>query len=91
MIRFHRLEIGKFVADFPVSRDYLWTQFTQGRTVKITEAEGAEFPQWVSKTERCEGDTFADKMENHLISFGIEKAKLEHIREIFVPGYVAQA
>ena len=72
-------------------KDYLWTQFTQGRNVKILESEGAEFPQWVSKTEACEGATFADKMENHLISFGIEKAKLEHIREIFVPGYVAQA
>ena len=72
-------------------KDYLWTQFTQGRNVKILESEGAEFPQWLSKTEACEGATFADKMENHLISFGIEKAKLEHIREIFVPGYVAQA
>ena len=72
-------------------KDYLWTQFTQGRNVKILESEGAEFPQWVSKTEALEGATFADKMENHLISFGIEKAKLEHIREIFVPGYVAQA
>ena len=71
-------------------KDYLWTQFTQGRNVKILESEGAEFPQWVSKTEALEGATFADKMENHLISFGIEKAKLEHIREIFVPGYVAQ-
>ena len=71
-------------------RDYLWTQFTQGRTVKILESEGAEFPQWVSKTEACEGATFADKMENHLISFGIAKSTLEHIREIFVPGYVAQ-
>ena len=69
-------------------KDYLWTQFTQGRNVQI--GEGAEFPQWVSKTEGCEGSTFADKMENHLISFGIEKAKLEHIREIFIPGYVAQ-
>ncbi len=72
-------------------KDYLWTQFTQGRNVKILESEGAEFPQWVSKTNACEGATFADKMENHLISFGIEKAKLEHIREIFVDGYVAQA
>ena len=72
-------------------RDYLWTQFTQGRSVKILESEGAEFPQWVSKTNNCEGDNFADKMENHLISFGIEKATLEHIREIFVPGYVAKA
>ena len=74
-----------------MTKDYLWTQFTQGRNVKILPSEGAEFPQWISKTEACEGATFADKMENHLISFGIEKAKLEHIREIFVPGYVAQA
>ena len=72
-------------------RDYLWTQFAKGRNVKILESEGAEFPQWVSKTNACEGDNFADKMENHLISFGIEKATLEHIREIFVPGYVAKA
>ena len=74
-----------------MTKDYLWTQFTQGRNVKILESEGAEFPQWISKTEACEGATFADKMENHLMSFGIEKATLEHIREIFVPGYVAQA
>ena len=80
-------------------RDYLWTQFTQGRSVKILESDGAEFPQWVSKTEALEGDSFADKMENHLISFypqeqqenGSAKAKMEHIREIFVPGYVAKA
>ena len=70
-------------------RDYLWTQFTQGRTVKFTESD-AEFPKWLSKTEALEGDTFADKMENHLISFGIEKSTLEHIREIFVDGYEAQ-
>ena len=74
-----------------MTRDYLWTQFTQGRTVKIKESEGAEFPQWIKKTNDCEGATFADKMENHLISFGIEKSTLEHIREIFVPGYVAKA
>ena len=74
-----------------MTRDYLWTQFTQGRNVKIKESEGAEFPQWIKKTENCEGDTFAEKMENHLISFGIEKSTLEHIREIFVPGYTAQA
>ena len=73
-----------------MTRDYVWTQFTQGRTVKLTESD-AEFPQWISKTENCEGDTFADKMENHLISFGIAKSTLEHIREIFIPGYVAQA
>ena len=74
-----------------MTRDYLWTQFTQGRNVKIKESDGAEFPQWIKKTDACEGDTFAEKMENHLISFGIEKSTLEHIREIFVPGYTAQA
>ena len=72
-------------------KDYLWTQFTQGRNVKILESEDAEFPQWVNKTWACEGNTFADKMKNHLISFGIEEETLEHIREIFIPGYEAQA
>ena len=74
-----------------MTRDYLWTQFTPGRNVKIKESEGAEFPQWISKTNGCEGATFADKMENHLISFGIAKSTLEKIRSIFVPGYVAKA
>lgn len=72
-------------------KDYLWTQFTQGRNVKILPEEGAEFPQWISKTQALEGSTFAEKMKNHLMSFGIEEEKLEHIREIFIPGYVAQA
>ena len=70
--------------------DYLWTQFAKGRNVKILESEGAEFPQWVSKTNACEGATFADKMENHLESFGIAHNTLERIREIFVPGYTAK-
>ena len=74
-----------------MTRDYLWTQFTQGRSVKIDKAEGAEFPNWIEKTQACEGSTFADKMETHLMEFGIEKSTLEHIREIFVPGYVAKA
>ena len=73
-----------------MTKDYLWTQFTQGRNVKILESEGAEFPQWISKTKECEGETFADKMENHLESFGIAHTTLEHIREIFIDGYVAK-
>ena len=73
-----------------MTRDYLWTQFTKGRNVLYTESS-AEFPKWISKTNACEGATFADKMENHLMSFGIAKSTLEHIREIFVPGYVAKA
>ena len=80
--------LGMSIED--MTRDYVWTQFTQGRNIKLTESD-AEFPKWISKTKALEGATFADKMENHLISFGIEKATLEHIREIFIPGYVAQA
>ena len=73
-----------------MTRDYVWTQFTQGRTVNLTES-GAEFPQWISKTEALTGANFADKMKNHLMSFGISEHTLEHIREIFIDGYVAQA
>ena len=73
-----------------MTRDYLWTQFTKGRTVKYTESD-AEFPQWISKTNNCQGATFADKMKNHLMEFGIAESTLEHIREIFVPGYGAKA
>ena len=34
--------------------------------------------------------TVADKMENHLESFGIAHSTLEHIREIFIDGYTAK-
>ena len=80
--------LGMYLQD--MTRDYVWTQFTQGRTVKLTES-GAEFPQWISKTEALEGGCFADKMKTHLMSFGISEHTLEHIREIFIDGYVAQA
>ena len=73
-----------------MTRDYVWTQFTQGRNV-ILEGSKAEFPQWISKTEALDGANFADKMKNHLMSFGIAEHTLEHIREIFIDGYVAQA
>ena len=78
------------MSEYDMTRDYVWTQFTQGRTVKLTESD-AEFPQWISKTKNCEGSTFADKMKTHLMEFGIAESTLEHIREIFVPGYVAKA
>ena len=80
--------LGMSIED--MTRDYVWTQFTQGRTVKLTES-GAEFPQWISKTNALSGDTFADKMKTHLMVLGISEQTLEHIREIFIPGYVAQA
>ena len=79
-----------------MTKDYLWTQFTKGRNVKISESEGAEFPQWISKTNAVtvqgnSNPSFADKMEAHLESFGIAHNTLEHIREIFIPGYTAKA
>ena len=80
--------LGMYLQD--MTRDYVWTQFTQGRTVKLTESN-AEFPQWISKTEALEGGCFADKMKAHLMGFGITEHTLEHIREIFIDGYVAQA
>ena len=81
--------LGMSIED--MTRDYVWTQFTQGRNVKLLESEGAEFPQWISKTNNCDGANFADKMKTHLMSFGISEHTLEHIREIFIDGYVAQA
>ena len=72
-----------------LARDYVWTKFTQGRDPN----PNGEFAKGVQKTEACEGDNFADKMENHLMAspINIEKSTLEHIREIFIPGYVAKA
>ena len=80
--------LGMSIKD--MTRDYVWTQFTQGRNIKLTEND-AEFPKWISKTQALSGNTFADKMKNHLMSFGISEHTLEHIREIFIDGYVAQA
>ena len=66
-------------------RDYCWTNFsTQG----IRDPK-REFDVWVKKTKEnyAEYPTFADQMKAHLLSKGIEEDTLEHIREIFVPGY----
>ena len=72
-----------------MARDYVWTKFTQGRDPN----PDGEFSKWVSKTEACEGDTFAEKMKNHLMAspINISASTIEHIREIFIDGYVAQA
>lgn len=70
-----------------IRRDYVWTKFTQGRDPN----PNGELQKWIEKTESTyEGTSFADKMEQHLMTKGISKATLEHIREIFIPGYVAQ-
>lgn len=66
-------------------RDYSFTRFAGERDVDHT----VEFDGWMSATKALEGDTLAEKMKNHLMSKGIEEETLEHIREIFIPGYQA--
>ena len=66
-------------------RDYSFTRFAGERDVDHT----VEFDGWMSATKALEGDTLAEKMKNHLLSKGIEEETLEHIREIFIPGYHA--
>ena len=64
-------------------RDYCLTRFAGERAV----LPDAEFDNWVSKTNALQGETFADKMFNHLLSKGISADTLETIRELYVPGY----
>ena len=66
-------------------RDYSFTRFAGERDVDHT----VEFDGWMSAAKALEGDTLAEKMKNHLMSKGIEEETLEHIREIFIPGYQA--
>ena len=64
-------------------RDYCLTRFAGERAV----LPNVEFDNWVSKTQALAGETFADKMFNHLLSKGISADTLETIRELYVPGY----
>ena len=73
------------VSEEDCGRDYSFTRFAGERDVDHT----VEFDGWVSATKALEGDTLAEKMKNHLLSKGIEEETLEHIREIFIPGYQA--
>ena len=66
-------------------RDYSFTRFAGERDVDHT----VEFDGWMNATKALEGDSLAEKMKNHLMSKGIEEETLEHIREIFIPGYHA--
>ena len=71
-----------------IRRDYVWTKFTQGRDPN----PNGELAKWIEKTEsNYDDDCFANKMRSHLMTKGLSKATLEHIREIFIPGYVAEA
>ena len=69
-----------------IKRDYLFTNFG----VQGERNINSEFMGWWDKLDLYEGDTKAEKCKNWLLSKGIEEETLEHIREIFIPGYVAQ-
>ena len=74
------------VSEEDIGRDYCFTNFsTQG-----SRDYNNEFVNWVSKTKTTYADkpTFAEQMKAHLMSKGLSSDTLEHIREIFVPGYV---
>ena len=74
------------------SRDYVMTRFAGERSVLPYDCDKgeSEVAKWNTKTEALEGDSFAEKMYNHLHNdFGIEEETLETIRELFIPGYQA--
>ena len=73
--------LGMSIED--LGKDYMFTRYAGERDVWWE----TEFKGWVESTEALEGDTFADKMFNHLISKGIEEDTLYTIREKFVDGY----
>ena len=79
--------LGVSVED--LGRDYEFTRLDGQRGVN--HAENYAFDSWVTETNKLSGATFADKMKAHLISKGLTEHTLEHIREIFIDGYVAQA
>ena len=78
------------VAKDDCARDYVMTRFAGERAV-LPSGSNSEIEKWNSKTEAVEGDTWAEKTYNHLVSFGIEEDTLETIREKFIPGYVRAA
>ncbi len=44
---------------------------------------------YIEALEKIEGDTMQEKVENHLLSFGVTKSEIESIREILVEDYVS--
>lgn len=68
-----------------MARDYLFTNFsTHGKRTLASE-----FDKWYSKLDNFDGSTKADKAKSWLISKGVSAEQVEHIREIFVEGYIA--
>ncbi len=68
-----------------MARDYLFTNFTDQRIRYIT----SEFNNWWNKLDYFAGDTKAERAKSWLMLKGVPEEQIEHIREIFVEGYVS--
>lgn len=68
-----------------IARDYLFTNFTDESIRYLT----SDFNNWNAKLNYFAGDTKAEQAKNWLLLKGVPEADIEHIREIFVEGYVA--
>ncbi len=68
-----------------IARDYLFTNFTDQRIRYLD----TELDQWWAKLDNFAGETKADKAKSWLLFKGVPEEQIEHIREIFVEGYVS--
>ena len=67
-----------------IALDYLFTNFTDQR-IRYLESE---FNVWYEKLDYFAGDTKAEQAKNWFRLKGVSEEDIEHIREIFVEGYV---
>ena len=69
-----------------IARDYLYTNFTDHFERVLDD----EFVNWWAKLDLFAGDTKAEQAKNWLLLKGVSEENIEHIREIFIEGYVPQ-
>ena len=69
-----------------IARDYAFTSFSKQGQRNI---RGSQLETWMKKLEKVEGKNLTEKCKNWLMKKGIKERVLEHIREIFIPGYNA--
>ena len=68
-----------------MAHDYLFTNFASERIRYLS----SEFNNWWAKLDFFAGETKADRAKNWLMFKGVSEEDVEHIREIFVEGYVS--
>ena len=65
-----------------IIRDYLFTNFSNNGVREVSEIN-----DWWDKLSYYGGETKAEQCKSLLMNKGLEEAKLEHIRAIFIEGY----